>query len=359
MVGVVTRTISRPLRAIADDLSDAAVDVARLFRDHALDDDRVSAADDNIPTRTGRVARRSLSVLIPVPRTACLTWPDYTCYHDGDITRCAIIITVNETKEILQTGGDPFEEVAPFYDHLMWSVPYKYWLDYLDKLWKHHEHQPSAVLDLACGTGTVSLMLARRGLTVTGVEPLRRDAQGGDEKSGERAALFGVPATGRFPPGLGRGKVRHGHLPLRQPEQHHRPAELAECFRRVYSHLTPDALFVFDLNMEYAFTEGMFNQRSSFMDGPLQYEWRSRYDRETRLCTIDMGFVHQPDGQPAREFHETHRQRAYEKLELREMLTGAGFDGVVFYDAYTLKSPRKRSDRIFVVATKRTPSGEP
>ena len=63
-----------------------------------------------------------------------------------------------------------FGPVSPFYDTLMAGVPYRFWADYLGKVWKRHGQSPRTVLDLACGTGTVSRLLAGRGYFPTGVD---------------------------------------------------------------------------------------------------------------------------------------------------------------------------------------------
>ena len=63
-----------------------------------------------------------------------------------------------------------FGPVAPYYDALMAGVPYRFWVEYLERLWALHGKTPRAVLDLACGTGTVSRLLAARGYALTGVD---------------------------------------------------------------------------------------------------------------------------------------------------------------------------------------------
>ena len=106
------------------------------------------------------------------------------------------------------------------------------------------------------------------------------------------------------------------------------------------------------MNTEYALAQGMFTQDNLGENDALQYEWKSRYDRETRLCTVQMQFSYDDGNGAPRAFTETHRQRAYHKDEMFEMLREAGFDEVVAYDAYTLDPPKKRSDRLFFLAQK-------
>jgi hypothetical protein len=94
----------------------------------------------------------------------------------------------------------------------------------------------------------------------------------------------------------------------------------------------------------------MFNQKSSKMDRPLSYIWRSKYDESTHICTVTMNFeINEPE-QETQKFTEIHTQRAYTRMEVDEALQKAGFTDITSYDAYTLFPPKKRSDRIFWVA---------
>src|SRR5713101_6171626 len=63
-----------------------------------------------------------------------------------------------------------FTDVAEVYDSLMAVVPYRHWVSYVERIWERFECSPTTVLDLACGTGNVTLELERRGYRVTGVD---------------------------------------------------------------------------------------------------------------------------------------------------------------------------------------------
>src|SRR5438034_6566616 len=63
-----------------------------------------------------------------------------------------------------------FTDVAEVYDSLMAVVPYRHWVNYAERIWERFECSPTTVLDLACGTGNVTLELERRGYQATGVD---------------------------------------------------------------------------------------------------------------------------------------------------------------------------------------------
>lgn len=243
-----------------------------------------------------------------------------------------------------------FTHVAPFYDSLMTGVPYDYWTDYLEQLFSRHGISPRSVLDIGCGTGAVTLELAKRGYICHGVD-ISESMLTLARNNAAKAALAieytqqdasDLTLTGRrFEAIVSLFDSLNNILD---------PLRLAEAFQRAHHHLSSPGVLIFDVNTEYAFETGMFNQRSTPADGPLQYVWRSEYDAVHRLCTVNMTFrIDQPDGSQL-GFEEKHLQRAYSKDEIFAMLEKAGFDSLWCYDAYTFKATRKRSDRIFFVA---------
>ncbi len=242
--------------------------------------------------------------------------------------------------------------MTPFYDLLMAGVPYRFWMDYLQKVWKKQGQFPKTVLDLACGTGTVSRHLVSRGYVSTGVDL----SAGMLEVARVRAAEAGIsiPFIQQDAAELDLGDARFdAAICFFDSLNYILEAERVQsAFARVYAHLHPGGSFFFDVNTEYALAEGMFNQSCTRKDEPLHYRWRSRYDSETRLCTVRMVFSYDDGSGERKPFTEVHRQRAYSKDELTAWLQDAGFTGVTIYDAYSLDPSKKRSDRLFYFAVK-------
>ena len=245
-----------------------------------------------------------------------------------------------------------FGPVTPFYDTLMSAVPYRFWMDYLEKVWAKHGQRPKTVLDLACGTGSVSRLLVSRGYVPTGVDL----SAGMLEVARSRASEAGlsIPFIQQDAAELDLGDARFDAVLCLFDSLNYilEPERLKSAFARVGACLPPGGSFFFDVNTEYALAEGMFNQSCTRRDEPLHYRWRSRYDPATRLCTIRMNFSFDEGSGRRRAFTEVHRQRAYSKEELTQWLHDAGFAEVTIYDAYSTDPPKKRSDRLFYFASK-------
>ncbi|MBI2843192.1 MAG: class I SAM-dependent methyltransferase [Armatimonadetes bacterium] len=242
-----------------------------------------------------------------------------------------------------------FVDIAEHYDALMACVPYRRWVDYLESILSRLNYHPRTVLDLACGTGTVVEILYERGYDVTGVdvspgmvEVARRKSEASDE-----AINYHVQDAAELSLGRKFDLVISLFDSLNYITDEFR---LAQAIAKVGEHLVQGGYFIFDVNTEYALAHGFFNQ-SNLGSWP-KYVWTSTYDRETRICTIQMAFEVLDHG-VRRQFTEVHKQRAYSLEQIDTMIEDTGLETVQRYHAYKFKQPGRRSDRVFFVARKR------
>ena len=243
--------------------------------------------------------------------------------------------------------AEQFTEVAPWYDDLMAEVPYQNWVRYVEKLAQLHGLSPKSVLDLACGTGRVSRILAQKGYSVVGVD--------------------GSPAMIREAQSKTNGEIpfycqRMQELSLNQRfdlviclfdslNYITEPSELQTAFCRVSEHLNPGGLFIFDVNGEAAYTNNLFTQTSLGRWRKVQYVWQADYNPSTRICEVHMRFIVNENGRK-REFFEVHRQRCYTVPEIQNYLQQAGLECLECLEAFTTRPATKASDRIYFVARK-------
>lgn len=243
-----------------------------------------------------------------------------------------------------------FDLVAPYYDILMRGVPYGHWVKYLEELLKLHDFTPYRVLDLACGTGNASAIMAARGWQVVGVDlstGMVEEARRKAEKKGlhvdflvQDAAELELP-----PPPFDLCVSFFDSLNYIV-----KPDRLAMAMHRVYDHLRPGGLFIFDINSSFALMNSFFDQENTEGRDRLRYVWRSHYEPSTRLCTVKMRFFWRNRRGIDEEFREEHVQFAYEESELRKMVALAGFEEIETFHAYTTRPVRPTTDRIFFVA---------
>lgn len=243
--------------------------------------------------------------------------------------------------------ADQFDALAPYYDDVMSVVPYRQWVQYLKKLFKRHRWKPQRMLDVACGTGTVALMLAEEGYHVTGVDIAPRMIDLARMKASHanesRVSFLCQDATQLQVPGrfdlaislfdsLNYILTTHG---------------LRQAIAGVARHLEPGGGFIFDLNSEFALEHNLFSQDNFWdTDAKVKHLWSASYNRKTRMATVQMEF-YLPNGAC---FREVHKERAHRHEDVVSFLTESGFELLDAYDAYSFLPAGKRSERIFYVA---------
>lgn len=243
-----------------------------------------------------------------------------------------------------------FQSIAPYYDLLMRDVPYKGWVEYLHQILDSRGFNPRRILDLACGTGSVSEILTSFGYEVVGVDLSQPMIERARKKASEKGLQIEYHVQNAanlevFGEGFDLCVSLFDSLNYIIDR-----TDLATTVKRVYEHLRPGGLFIFDINSVFALEGGFFDQDNTHSHARLRYVWRSEYDPKSRLCTVNMRFFLRDRHGIDQEFGEQHLQFAYEEDEVREMLIEAGFYRVQTYNAYSLLPVRRTTDRIFFLA---------
>ncbi|MEO0067729.1 MAG: class I SAM-dependent methyltransferase [candidate division WOR-3 bacterium] len=246
----------------------------------------------------------------------------------------------------------PFTRFARFYDRFMQRyVDYPDWVNYVLKIFRRFKVEPKTILDLACGTGIPTVILAEQGFRVIGVD-----------RSKEMLAIL-LDKKGDLPIEVLCADIRD--FTLDQPvdaaiclydsinylltEQ-----DLERCFHCVAKALVPSGLFVFDMNTVYGL-ERHWGTRTVTRETPeLVSIWQSRYDHETRISQLHLVFWEKmADGSLGEKHEEVHEERAYTQKEVRQALKSAGFDEIHFYHHGGFLPVGPLTTRMMVVAKKR------
>ncbi|MDX9721774.1 MAG: class I SAM-dependent methyltransferase [Myxococcota bacterium] len=230
--------------------------------------------------------------------------------------------------------GNPFSLVAPFYERLMRAVDYDLWFAHYERAMRERCPQAHEVLDLCCGTGTMTRRLHSAGYDVVGLDLspamlAEARAASSPEIAFVEGDLLDFELGRRFDAAFA---VFDGLNYVLEVEQLHR------VFANVARHLRPGGAFVFDVNTEFAFRSGMFDEEA--MDEEIPHWWQSRYDPSTRRVEVKMFFL--VDEEP---LHEIHVQRAHHPAELEAALEACAFERISCLDADSFGALRPDSDR--------------
>lgn len=243
-----------------------------------------------------------------------------------------------------------YTKFAYLYDSLMNDdINYEKWADYIENIFDHYDKSPNLVCDLACGTGNITLPLARRGYELIGVDKsfdmlsiARKKAQksGLDimflEQDLKELDLFGSCDAFLC--------MIDGFNYILNPHSIYKIAKrIKTCF------LEPDGIFIFDLSSPYKL-EQFIGDNTFIHDGDdIFYTWENKFYKNTRLCEMYLNFFVK-DKKGYSRFGERHIQRAYTAEEIKKIFTCAGFSSVDAYSPLTFDNPKSDDMRIVFVA---------
>jgi SAM-dependent methyltransferase len=244
---------------------------------------------------------------------------------------------------------EPFSRFNRHYDKFMVKyVDYKGWVDYVIRIFRHFHSDPKTVLDLACGTGIPTLILARRGYRMTGVDRSPEMLEVLESKRGN------LPVTTvhadirdfRVPEPLEASICLYDSMNYLLTED-----DLSSCFRCVRAAVMAGGLFVFDMNTVYGLAE-QWGTRTSYRDvGDVNSIWQHEWDQETRVSSLTLTFWEKSGAQePAEKFVEIHQERAYYPGEIERCLRTAGFAEAHFYQHGSFVEPGPHTTRMMIVA---------
>ena len=239
---------------------------------------------------------------------------------------------------------------ASVYDTFMDNVDYDAWAKYLRELLGEYGIADGLVLDLGCGTGSLTEALAAFGYDMIGVDASVEMLEAAQEKRNASGAdilylLQDMRAFELY------GTVRACVSVCDCVNYITEEEELVEVFRLVNNYLDPEGIFVFDFNTEYKYREVLGDQTIAENREDASFIWDNFYDEEDRLNEYEVTlFIKEGDGGLFRKYQELHVQKAYTLGEMQRLIAQSGLDYVTAYDAYTKDAPREDSERITIVA---------
>ncbi|NMD42542.1 MAG: class I SAM-dependent methyltransferase [Firmicutes bacterium] len=243
----------------------------------------------------------------------------------------------------------PYSGYAAIYDRIMVGVDYEGWVDYVEALLQPYGCKPTAVLDLACGTGSSTLPFAARGYRVSGIDlsgPMLELAQAKAAAAAlpvefHRMDLRALELTQRFDLAV---LFQDGLNYLLTDE------ELLQAFTGVRDLLLPGGFFIFDLTRPSL-------RNSSEQPSVYWYEeegftlvWESRYHRETATWALFLTVFISETGGLYRKYREQHREKDHLPETVEKLLAEAGLTLLGVHPTYRLDPARDGEAKLTFVA---------
>ena len=244
---------------------------------------------------------------------------------------------------------DAYHDLAGSYDRLTNDVDYEAVVAFYNEILRREGVTPRTAVDLACGTGSVALLLARQGLKVTAVD-----------MSEEMLTAAAQKAAGEAnPPVFVHQSLQELKLPrgvdlavcaLDSLDYILDPRDCAEAIRRVYRALNPGGIFIFDVNTPEKL-RAMDGQVFLDEDDDVYCVWRGEFDEQTNICSYGMDLFQRCGDMWQRSFEE-HQEYAYSQAQLTGFLRQSGFSRIAVYADRCFEDPREGEQRIYFKARK-------
>ena len=244
---------------------------------------------------------------------------------------------------------DAYQNLARSYDRLTNDVDYGATVDFYMEILGQEKLKPRTVVDLACGTGSVTAILAKMGMDVTGVDMSEEMLTEAFQK------VQDMPRPPRFIC----QKLQNLYLPrgvdmavcaLDSLDYITDPADCREAIRRIYKVLNPGGIFIFDVNTPEKL-RAMDGQVFLDEDDDVYCVWRGEFDEATNICSYGMDLFQRQGNVWHRSFEE-HREYAYSREQLTEYLKAAGFTHIRVYADRKFEAPGEGEQRIYFKARK-------
>ena len=252
---------------------------------------------------------------------------------------------------------DNYGAISTIYDNINAHIDYSAWADFFEECFdKYLNDRPELVLDLACGTGSMTFELAKRGYDMIGVDGSEDMLNVAFDRKYDldlpHSVLFLLQDMREFEL---YGTVGAITCCLDSVNYLVGEGELDKCFSLVHNYLDPDGLFLFDINTPHKF-------KNVYGSNTYVYEeedcgnnafcvWQNYYDEESRLCDFSLTVFEREEGSKGYSRRdEIQVERCYSREEIENALKSNGFELIGMYSDFNFTPANDTDERWYIVA---------
>ena len=244
---------------------------------------------------------------------------------------------------------EAYTDFADVYDTFMDETPYEEWCEFLVQKMEEYKVPKGLVLDLGCGTGTLTQMLSENGYDMIGVdnsEQMLAIAMEKREESGENI-LYLLQDMREFELYGTVGAVISVCDSLNYLLEED---DLVQTFKLVNNYLDPKGIFIFDFNTVYKYKEVIGDATIAENREECSFIWENYYHEEEEVNEYELTIFVREEDDLFRKFEENHYQRGYRLEQMKQALEKAGMEFVTALDADTHEEVTNISERIYCIA---------
>lgn len=243
-----------------------------------------------------------------------------------------------------------YSNFAYVYDFLMQDVEYDNWIEYIEKIFIKYNVNPNKILDLACGTGNVTLRLACEGYDVTGVDISEEMLEKAKEKckhTGKNVLFINQDITcmdieDKYDAIVclcdGINYIIDNN-------------KLSNFFDSIYKVLNDNGILIFDISSYNKISNTLGNNTYAENFEDVSYIWENFFDLNSSICDMELTIFLKEDDY-YKKYVEYHQQKAYKTDEIIERLYKYNYKQYGVFEAFTFDEPKKQSERIYFICKK-------
>lgn len=245
-----------------------------------------------------------------------------------------------------------YNDFAQVYDKLQ-DADYNKFVDFYEEIFRRLGKKPELVLDLACGTGNITLPMAARGYDMIGldmsVEMLNIARNKAYDANLEILFLCQDMCEMEL-----FGTVDAIVCALDGVNYITDYDDLKELFRLVCNYLNPDGVFIFDINSVHKLKNILASNTFVNDEQGIFYVWQSEFSEETNICDFELTFFCESEDGSYTRFDEFQQERAYTIAEITNAAKNADLDVTGIYKPFEFVTATDCDERIFLVVSKKT-----
>ena len=250
-----------------------------------------------------------------------------------------------------------YDAIAHIYDKINKDINYSEWADFCESAFSRYlKERPEIVLDLACGTGSMTVELAKRGYDMIGVDLSEDMLNEAYSRSIGLGVLYLCQDMRSFEL---YGTVGAALCCLDSMNYLLTEEDLALCFSTIHNYLDPDGLLLFDVNTPYKF-QNVYADNAYILEDEIDYGedkpalvfcgWQNSFDEKSGICDFYLTvFDEAEDGSYTRR-DEHQRERCYSLDIIKENLERSGFEFLGCFGGFDFSEPQEDTERWYIAA---------
>ena len=284
---------------------------------------------------------------------------------------------------------ETYDALAYVYDELMDNIPYTEWCEVIDEMIRRYgvskpidrkgnsglfdalkyddldmvverelteeqilDSEKNLVVDLGCGTGTLTNLMYRKGYDMIGIDVSDSMLDVAQKKRDDKE--YDILYINQDMRDLDLySTVGTVYSVCDSVNYLLRDEEILRTFKLIEKFLYPGGLFMFDFNTVYKYANILGDSTIAENREDCAFIWENYYDDELNINEYSVSiFIEQKDPGIFKRYVETHYQRGYTLEQMQDFLRQAGLDVLLVRDSDTREDPTEESQRIFIVAKK-------